>query len=90
METVKKAYLTESCSDYVYRFANEKLTKSKRKKIHTAIAEILFLTTYVFSFNIPLLPSKKTTKQEKYLNGIRTHNHLIRKRTLNHLAKLAK
>ena len=23
-------------------------------------------------------------------NGIRTHNHLIRKRTLNHLAKLAK
>ena len=23
-------------------------------------------------------------------NGIRTHNHLFRKRTLNHLAKLAK
>ena len=23
-------------------------------------------------------------------NGIRTHNHFIRKRTLNHLAKLAK
>ena len=23
-------------------------------------------------------------------NGIRSHNHLIRKRTLNHLAKLAK
>ena len=23
-------------------------------------------------------------------NGIRTHNHLVRKRTLNHLAKLAK
>ena len=23
-------------------------------------------------------------------NGTRTHNHLIRKRTLNHLAKLAK
>ena len=22
-------------------------------------------------------------------NGIRTHNHLVRKRTLNHLAKLA-
>ena len=23
-------------------------------------------------------------------NGTRTHNHLVRKRTLNHLAKLAK
>ena len=26
----------------------------------------------------------------KYCNWIRTHNHLVHKRTLNHLAKLAK
>ena len=44
------------------------------------------------------LPERKGTpcsKQVPYLslidsNGIRTHNHLVRKRILNHLAKLAK
>ena len=36
-----------------------------------------------------LQPSVKL-KNQTYCNGIRTHNHLIRKRTLNHLAKLAK
>ena len=31
-----------------------------------------------------------TTVKNKTPNWIRTHNHLVHKRTLNHLAKLAK
>ena len=35
--------------------------------------------------------SKQTQNLKfKWLNGTRTHNHVVRKRTLNHLAKLAK
>ena len=37
--------------------------------------------------------SKRTRKHQDVLsdcNGTRTHNHLVRKRTLNHLAKLTK
>ena len=37
-----------------------------------------------------LKDKKCTINQKNNCNGTRTHNHLIRKRTLNHLAKLAK
>ena len=33
---------------------------------------------------------KKYHRMRKYSNCSRTHNHLVHKRTLNHLAKLAK
>ena len=42
---------------------------------------------------LSLLPECQGTlcwKQARYNNGIRTYNHLVRKRTLNHLVKLAK
>ena len=37
-------------------------------------------------FLCPLAPEKRICSSD--CNGIRTHNHLVRKRTLNHLAKL--
>ena len=53
-----------------------------------------FINLSNFSMN-NLKLDKKTWKDIdiyyiSYCNGIRTHNHLVRKRTLNHLAKLAK
>ena len=45
--------------------------------------------------NLPECQGTPYSKQAPYvkfndINGIRTHNYLIRKQTLNHLAKLAK
>ena len=47
--------------------------------------------------NVQLNKLKKAVKSNERAtlrlgdcNGIRTHNHLVRKQTLNHLAKLAK
>ena len=38
----------------------------------------------------PLQPQKESFFISSVSNGIQTHNQLVRKRTLNHLAKLAK
>ena len=45
-------------------------------------------------YSLPECQGTPCLKHVPYLklsdsNGIRTHNHLVRKRTLNHLAKLA-
>ena len=45
---------------------------------------------YVNFKRILLEQRKSTTNNNIYSNWTRTHNHLVLKRTLNHLAKLAK
>ena len=56
-----------------------------------------FVPVFIAVFNnfLPYLSPKfrakdKNPKPFTYCNWIRTHNHLVHKRTLNHLAKLAK
>ena len=50
------------------------------------------LDTLLFSANLPELETVHLCKCKFSSDGnsIRTHNHLVRKRTLNHLATLAK
>ena len=57
---------------------------------------VLIMSRIHFRINLhsvlPEFPCSKQTRylKFKWLNGIRIHNHLVCKRTLNRLAKLAK
>ena len=53
------------------------------------VDEILFCAEYIANLLISSLLSNSLSLLSD-CNGTRTHNHLIRKRKLNHLAKLAK
>ena len=52
--------------------------------------------TYKFQSESALFAKELLAQSRHYIwslgdsNAIRTHNHLVRKRTLNHLAKMAK
>ena len=71
---------------------NIKLVTTERRRNYL-VSEPNYHTTNFFTKNASAIEMKKKTNKQKCLcdcNGTRTHNHLVRKQTLNHLAKLGK
>ena len=64
-----------------------------KQTIPFQISQRLSSTNFTWFILEYFVSYKPICHKDSYLcgcNGIRTHNHLIRKRTLNHLAKLAR
>ena len=53
-------------------------------------SEKILLQHYVLNYRVDLYFPEHKLVIERDCNWTRTHNHLVHKRTLNHLAKLAK
>ena len=86
VETVVETAMCEICSKLTVRYQNDVNDKVLEDISHIALVFPYFEQLNA-NWNILLLSHLLVSSD---CNWIRTHNHLVHKRTLNHLAKLAK
>ena len=73
----------------VRKYENIKLSTIERRRNYYLVSELNYHTTKLFTKNLLGIEMRKTQTLIE-CNWTRAHNHLVDKRTLNHLAKLAK